>query len=282
MKHLIKKANLLTEDALPYIQKFKDKLFVIKYGGNAMVSDQLKISVMKDVALLKSIGIKIALVHGGGPNINEEMKQAGVQPVFVNGLRVTDQATLDMIVRIFKGINADMRNLLADFNIECEEVEACLISEQKNKELGFVGEVVSVDTRKINSVINKGKIPVISPIGVNKKRTEKYNINADTAATEVAKFLGAEKLTILTDVNGVMDAEGKLISHLSIEDVHNYITSGIITKGMIPKVEACVEAVESGCGKAHLINGTMPHALLLEIFTEEGIGTEIVKNGVNK
>ena len=274
---MIHKAEFLTETALPYIQKFKGKVFVIKYGGNAMKSEALKDSVMKDIALLHSIGIKVAIVHGGGPNISEEMRKAGVEPKFVNGLRVTDKATVGIVERTSAAINGDIRDTLKSFNVGSENVQDALIAEQKNPELGFVGEVTEVLKEKILDVIEKGEVPVISPLGIGRDRT-KYNINADTAAVKVAVALDAEKLTLLTDVDGVLE-DGRRISHLSIKDAHEKIAAGVITKGMIPKVEACIEAVEAGCRKAHLINGTVPHSILYEIFTNEGIGTEIVRNG---
>jgi acetylglutamate kinase len=278
MKHLIKKGEVLTEEALGYIQEFQNKIFVVKYGGKAMINDELKKAVMKDIALLKTVGVKVVVVHGGGPNINEEMEQKGLKPKFVNGLRVTDEETLKIVKVIFKEINDEICSLLEGFKIKTENVEACLICGQKNKELGLVGEIKKVDAAKIIKVIQSGKIPVISPIGIRQNGKQEYNINADTAATMIAIALKAEKLTLMTDVDGVLH-EGKLISHLSEGEINKLIKEGIITKGMIPKVEACLNAVDNGVKKAHLINGTILHSLLFEIFTKEGVGTEIVKNG---
>lgn len=278
MKHLITKAKIIIDEMLPYIQKFKGKIVVIKYGGNAMINDGLKKSVMKDIAFLKTMGLKPIVVHGGGPFVTEEMKKANIKPKFINGLRVTDEETVKIIVDVFGGVNKEIEDLLISFQVKAENVKESLIVEQKNKELGFVGEITKVDKEKIMKVIEADKIPVISPIGVNEG---KYNINADTAATKIAVALKAEKLTILTNIDGVME-KGKLISHLSIDDAHKHIKEEIITKGMIPKVEACIDAVEAGCKKAHLINGMIEHSLLFEIFTDEGIGTEIVKNGNGK
>jgi len=275
MNHLIKKAKILIEEMLPYIQKFKGRIVVIKYGGNAMVNKDLKKSVMADIALLKTLGIKPVIIHGGGPEITKEMEKASIKPKFINGLRVTDQATIKIIEKVFKKINDDAKKSLDKLKIKTETPKNCLIAKQKNEKLGLVGEITGVNTKKILDIIKKGKVPVISPLGFGKKT---YNINADTAATKIAIALKAEKLTILTDVDGVIE-KGKLISHLAIDDANKFIKKEIVTKGMIPKVKACIEAVEAGCKKAHLINGTTSHSLLFEIFTDEGIGTEIMKNG---
>jgi acetylglutamate kinase len=279
MKQLIKKAKVLIEEALPYIQQFKGKVFVIKYGGKAMVSNHLKHSVMKDIAFLKSLGIKPVIVHGGGPEITQEMEKAKLKPKFVNGLRVTDEATIRIIDKVFKKINMEIRDMLKKFKEQGQTAANCLLAKQKDKKLGLVGEITKINKKAILSIINKGNIPIISPLAAG-GNGKKYNINADTAATKVAIALKAEKLTILTDVDGVLE-RGKLVSHLSISDARCHIKKGIISAGMIPKVEACIEAIRSGCKKAHLINGTTPHALLFEIFTDKGIGTEVVKNGTS-
>ena len=240
-----------------------------------MINDELKKSVMKDIAFLKTMGLKPVVVHGGGPFVTEEMKKANIQPEFINGLRVTDEATVKIITKVFSKVNKEIKSLLEGFDEIAEEVKDSLIVKQKNKELGFVGEIIKVDKEKIMKVIESDKIPVISPIGINNGN---YNINADTAATRIAIALKAEKLTILTNVDGVIE-NNKLISHLSINDAYKHIEKEVITQGMIPKVIACIEAVEAGCKKAHLINGMIEHSLLFEIFTNEGIGTELVKNG---
>jgi len=276
MEELIQKAHILTEEALPYMQKFKNKIVVIKYGGNAMVNGSLKKSVMKDIVLLKHVGILPVVVHGGGPFITEEMKKAKLKPKFVHGLRVTDEATIGIIKKVFKKINNEIKLDIGKSGGKAVSVDGAIIVKQNDKKLGLVGEIIKMDTGKIKKSIKKGNIPVISPLGVGKDK-KSYNINADDVATKVAIVLKAEKLTILTNVSGVIENK-KFISHLSIKDAHNHIKNKVVTKGMIPKVQACVEAVESGCKKAHLINGTISHALLLEIFTDKGIGTEIVKN----
>jgi acetylglutamate kinase len=277
MKQLIKKSKMLLEEMLPYIQKFKGKIIVIKYGGKAMINNELKESVMKDIALLKSLGINPIIVHGGGPEITKEMEKAKLKPKFVNGLRVTDEKTVKIIKKVFSKINNEIRKLLEQFEVKAEKVEKCLIAKQKEKKLGLVGKITKVEKSKILKAIKNDKIPVISPLGTGNGKT--YNINADTVATKIAIALKAEKLTIMTDVDGVIENE-KLITHLSIKAVKQHIKKGVITKGMIPKVQACVEAVKAGCKKAHLINGTIEHSLLFEIFTEKGIGTEVVKNEI--
>ncbi|MBW2989896.1 acetylglutamate kinase [Candidatus Woesearchaeota archaeon] len=275
MDDLIKKASILTE-ALPYMQKFRGRIAVIKYGGNAMASSSLKRSVMKDIVLLKHVGILPVIVHGGGPFINEEMKKKDVKPVFVEGLRVTDKETISVVKDVFRKINDEIKEIIREEGGKAVSVNHAIIAEQKSRQLGLVGTVIKIDKGMIKDAIDKGNIPVISPLGTGGEET--YNINADDAATKIAVALKAEKMTLLTNVDGVIE-KGKLISHLSIKDAHRHIRNKVITEGMIPKVKACVEAVEAGCRKAHLINGMISHALLLEIFTDKGIGTEIVKNG---
>ncbi|MBW2975421.1 acetylglutamate kinase [Candidatus Woesearchaeota archaeon] len=277
MDDLIKKANILTEEALPYMQKFRNKVVVIKYGGNAMLNNSLKKSVMKDIVLLRHVGILPVVVHGGGPFINDEMKKEGLKPRFVHGLRVTDKPTITIIEKVFSKINKEIIKNIQRSGGKAVSVDDAITAEQKNDSLGLVGKVVKVNKEDIEEQLNKGNIPVISPLGKG-KNNDIYNINADDAATKLAIGLKAEKLTIMTNVNGVIENK-KLIPHLSINDAHKHIKNKVITEGMIPKVKACVEAVEAGCKKAHLINGTISHALLLEIFTDQGIGTEIVKNG---
>ncbi len=276
MKQLIKKGKMLIDEMLPYIQKFKGKIVVIKYGGNAMINDKLKSYVMKDIALLSTLGINPIIVHGGGPEITKQMKKKGIEPKFLNGLRVTDEKIINIIRKVFKKTNKEIQDMLSKLSIRSKSLEDCIFAKQKSVELCLVGEITGIDKEKIKNAVKKGVVPVISPLG--KGNGVVYNINADTAATKIAIALKAEKLTVLTNVDGVME-DGKFISHLSINDALDKIKNQVITAGMIPKVEACIEAVESGCKKAHLINGTIEHSLLFEIFTDKGIGTEIVKNG---
>ena len=265
-------------EALPYIQKFTGKIVVIKYGGNAMVDDSLKKSVIKDIILLKQVGINPVVVHGGGPSISKAMEKAKVKVKFVNGLRVTDKKTLGIVEKELEKINNEIVSL-----IKKEGAKAIGLSgkdhklievKQKDKKLGYVGSITKVNPAIIKSLINDSYIPVISPVGIG--GGESYNINADSAAASLAGALKAEKFTLLTDVDGVF-SDGKLVGSVHVKDIDKMINSGVISKGMIPKVKACRYAVNKGVKKAHLINGKVKHALLLEIFTDKGIGTEIVK-----
>jgi len=276
MQNVQKKAKILRE-ALPYIKKYSGKIFVIKYGGNAMIDEEIKKSVMGDIALLKHVGINPIVVHGGGPTISKEMQKAQIKPVFVNGLRYTDEKTMDIVRKVSLEINNEIISMLENEKCKAENLTNGLMKTKiKNPELGLVGEIIDVDNKKLLEAIKLDVIPVISPIGHDGKNYN--NINADTVAAKIAEAVNAEKLTILTDVEGVYQ-DNHLVSHLSIEDALDGIKKGVINKGMIPKVEACITAVEAGVQKAHLIDGTYKQSLLVEIFTDEGIGTEIVKNG---
>ena len=274
MEQSQKKATILIE-AMPYIKKYSGKVFVIKYGGNAMIDNELKKAVMGDVALLKHVGINPIVVHGGGPNISKEMQKANIKPVFVNGLRYTDKQTMGIVKNVSLEINKEISDMLKEDNCKAENLTKGLLKTKiKDKKLGLVGKVMKVDKKKLMKKIKQGIIPVISPVGYDGKNYN--NINADTVATKVAEAVKAEKLTILTDVEGVYE-NGKLITHLSIDTAKSHIKSGVISKGMIPKVLGCINAVKKGVGKAHLIDGTIKHSLLIEFFTDKGIGTEIVK-----
>ncbi|MBW2984447.1 acetylglutamate kinase [Candidatus Woesearchaeota archaeon] len=278
MEHIKEKASTLIE-ALPYIKNYWGKIVVIKYGGSAMVDKKLKQSVMTDVVLLKHVGMKPIIVHGGGPSISEAMKKEGIKPRFVNGLRVTDEKTMDIVKKEFEKINKDLVNMLKDHKVWAQSITGVdnkLIEvTQKHKKLGFVGDVKEINPTILKTLIKVGYTPVISPIGVDNKG-QAHNINADTAAASIAIALKAEKFTILTDVDGVFENK-KLVPTLTMKQVREKIKKGIIHGGMIPKVKACKYAVERGCKKAHLINGHITHALLLEIFTDKGVGTEIIR-----
>lgn len=273
------KASILIE-ALPYIKKFRGKVIVVKYGGKAMVDEELKQNVIKDISLLSLVGLKVVLVHGGGPQINELLERLGIKPEFKDGLRVTDKETMKIVKMVLAGqINKELVNLLSRQGISAlglsGEDGALLRAEQIAADLGFVGRVVEVKSRIITSLLNDGFIPVIATIGLD-DRGNSLNINADEAASKIAAALNAEKLIILTDVDGVMK-EGRLISRISVAEVGKLIASNNVLKGgMKPKLEACVEAVKSGVGSAHILNGTLLHALLLEIFTDAGVGTMVV------
>lgn len=267
------KTNVLIE-ALPYISKYNKKLVVIKAGGNALSKQD---EIIEDIVLLKLLGMKPIVVHGGGPEIDKEMEKSGIKPVFIDGLRYTDEKVIKSVVKAFSKINKDIVKKIKSHGAKAVNLKDSLKAMQKHEKYGLVGEITQVDKKKIMAAVNKDFIPVISTIGIGNGK--KYNINADTAAAHVAVALKAEKLTILTNVDGVVIG-GKLQSHVDFKTALREIKKGIISKGMIPKVNACIYAVMKKCPKAHLINGLTPHSLLLEIFTDEGVGTEIVyKNG---
>ncbi|RJQ51310.1 MAG: acetylglutamate kinase [Nitrospiraceae bacterium] len=292
MKAIIEKANVLIE-SLPFIKKFFGKTFVIKYGGAAMVDEDLKQAFAQDVVLLNFIGIKPVIVHGGGPKINKVMEQMGKKPTFIHGQRFTDRETIDIVEMVLGGlINKQIVSLINSHggrSIGLSGKDGNLIKARKKIikklspetgtpeiiDLGLVGEVEKVDPRILFSMERDGFIPVIAPISAGNNET--LNINADYVAGAVASALKAEKLMLLTDVEGVRDKKGNLLPSLSIKKIRALISNGAIAGGMLPKVQACQSALEDGVKKAHIIDGRIPHALLLEIFTEKGIGTEIVK-----
>ncbi len=268
--NLNEKALVLIE-SLPYIQKYKNGVVVIKFGGNALSKMRC---LAEDIVLLNHIGLKPVIIHGGGPEISLEMKKAGIEPKFVNGLRYTDEATIKIAERVFKKINNEIVCQINSLGSKSVNAYHCIKSKQKSKKLGLVGDITGIDADKIFKIINSGFIPVISPLGVGSDK-KLYNINADIAASRIAVAVNAEKLAIITDVDGVM-IDGQLLPHLDFKTAQKGIQNGAISKGMIPKVEAGIYAVKNKCPKVHLINGLIPHSLLLEIFTDKGIGTEIV------
>ena len=273
-----RKAETLVE-AIPYIQKYNGKIIVIKYGGHSMDSAEVKKSIMEDVVMLNLLGINIVVIHGGGPEIDKEMLKKGIKPKFLDGLRITDKYSLKIIIGVCRKINHGLVSLITRKRCKAEGLfgnHGILAAKQKNKKLGFVGDITHVNTKPILSALKNGNVAIISHLGYDSKGNI-YNINADTAASAIAVALHAEKFTIMTNVKGVME-DGKFYSHLNIWQASKKINDGVITKGMIPKVKACIEAVKRGCPKAHIIDGTQKHSLLIEIFTNEGIGTEIVKN----
>ncbi len=274
---LSNKTHVLIE-ALPYIKKYHGKIVVIKFGGNAM--SEIK-PVIEDIVLLKHIGIKPVVVHGGGPEIDKELKKAKIKTKFINGLRYTDNKTIKIVEKVFSKINHNIILNLKKHGAKAINVPGIIKVKQKNPKLGLVGEITKINDNKILKIINNGFIPVISPLGIG-NNSKNYNINADTAASHIATALNAEKLTILTNVDGII-INKKLKTHIDFDTAKKEMKKGEISKGMIPKVEACIYAVKNKCPKAHLINGLVPHSLLLEIFTDKGIGTEIVyKNNINK
>ncbi len=293
MKSIIEKANILIE-SLPYIQKFSGKTFVIKYGGASMVDEQLKDAFAKDIVLLNYIGIKPVIVHGGGPKINNIMEKMGKKPTFIHGQRVTDEETIDIVEMVLGGlINKQIVSLINNHGglaIGLSGKDGKLIEARKKIikklspetgaseiiDMGLVGEVKKINPKILISMDESGFIPVIAPISAGKK-SKTLNINADFVAGEIASALKAEKLILLTDVEGIKDKKDKLIPTLSMKKTRTLIANKTISGGMLPKVAACQKALEGNVQKTHIVDGRTPHALLLEIFTEEGIGTEILK-----
>lgn len=282
------KAALLVE-ALPYIKKFYGRRVVIKYGGNAMAVRELKDAIMQDIVLMKYVGIKPVIVHGGGPAINSMLDRVGKKTRFVNGLRITDRQTMEIVEMVLAGgINKEIVTLINRHGGMAVGIcgkdggfikaRKMLVQVDGNiKDIGMVGEVEEIDTRIIDVLTDRGFIPVVAPVGVG-PNGESYNINADYVAASLAVALKADKLVFLTDVEGVMDAKSKgrqLISRLSKDKAEHLIQEGVITGGMIPKVQCCLEALQKGVQRVHIINGTVKHSLLLEIFTDRGIGTMI-------
>ena len=288
------KAEILV-DALPYIQEFSGTTVVIKYGGNAMVSDVLKENVMRDVALMKYVGIRPVIVHGGGPEITGFLKKVGKESSFVAGLRVTDEETVEIAEMVLDGkINSEIVNLLNQRGVRAVGLsgkDAGLIRARKKMatvyendaahevDIGFVGAVETIDVSVIEDLLDHGYVPVIAPIGVGMDG-ESYNINADYVAAEIAGALAAEKLLLLTDIEGIykdFNDKSSFLSTIHLQEARDYIRDGIISGGMIPKVEACLTALERGAGKTHIIDGRLPHAIILEIFTSTGVGTQVVR-----
>lgn len=286
MQEYIDKAKILIE-ALPFIQRFYDKTVVIKYGGSALINPKIKDTLVKDIALMKLVGMHPVIVHGGGPDINAFLKKLDIQSEFINGLRVTDDETMQIVEMVLAGkLNKDIVT-----EIEMQGVKSVGISgkdggtlkakkiEKDGVDYGCVGEVESVDPSLIQSLIQNGFIPVIAPIGKDENGTT-YNINADYAAVAIAGALHAEKLVFLTDVEGVMEDVHKpdsIMSFIKSEKIQSLIDDGIISGGMIPKVECCMAAVKEGVNNVHILDGRVEHCLILEIFTDDGIGTMIQK-----
>jgi len=284
---IIKKAEILVE-ALPYIQALAGKTVVIKYGGNAMINDDLKHSVMEDITLLKYIGMNPVVVHGGGPDINAALKNFNIESEFINGLRKTDRQTMEIAQMVLVGkTNKEIVSLINQKGgkaigicgidgmlFECEKHFEIINGEKVD--LGYVGKIKKVNTRSLEILTQDEYIPVVAPIGTD-ENGHSYNINADTAAAELAAALKAEKLILLTDVEGVKDSKGNILYTITIDRVESLIEDGIIVGGMIPKVMGCMSALEHGVNRTHIIDGRIPHCILLEIFTNKGIGTMITQ-----
>jgi len=293
MKDIITKANVLIE-ALPYIRNFSGKTFVIKYGGAAQIEEHLKDAFAQDIALLSFIGIRPVIVHGGGPKISSTMEKMGKKPTFVQGQRVTDKETMDIVEMVLGGlVNKEIVSLINKHGgkaIGLSGKDGELIKAKKKIikkatpetgveeiiDLGLVGEVTDINSQVLESLEKEGFIPVISPIGIG-QHGETFNINADYVASAIAAKLKAEKLILLTDVPGIKDKKGNIISTLSQKQIKKLTADGTIAGGMLPKAQACMKAIGGGVFKTHIIDGRISHCLLLEIFTKEGIGTEIVR-----
>lgn len=274
-------------DALPYIQKYSDKVVVVKYGGNAMTNKELKDDVMTDIVLLSLVGIKVVLVHGGGPEINEMLKKLNIESRFINGLRYTDKDAVDVVKMVLAGkVNKELVQLLAQHQGNaiglCGIDGGMLIAEKKvtddGQDLGFVGEITEVNPKPILDALNNGNIPVIATVATDKEGNT-YNINADTAAARIAAEINAERLILMTDIAGLLrdkDDVTTLIPKVNVSEVPYLKKQGIVSGGMIPKIDCCVEAVRRGVESAVIIDGRVPHSILIEILSNEGIGTQFV------
>lgn len=283
MEKLVEKASILIE-ALPYIRKFRGKEILIKYGGAAMNYPEVRENVLHDLVFMNYVGIRPILIHGGGSAITENLKKRGIQSQFVNGLRVTDRETVKVVAETLQEINREIVHDINRFGAQAVGLsghDAEILNVRKhraNGDVGFVGEVTSVNTLPIRELTEFNIIPVISPLGIDKSG-ETYNVNADEAAAKIAAAMEVQKLMILTNVQGILGKKenpASLIPSLHVSEVEEFIQKKVITDGMIPKVNSCITALQGGIKKAHIIDGRIKHSLLLEIFTDQGIGTEIV------
>ena len=286
MEKYLEKAEVLIE-ALPYIQRFNRRIIVVKYGGSAMVDETLKKQVIQDVTLLKLVGFKPIIVHGGGKEISRWVGKVGMEPQFVNGLRVTDEDTMEIAEMVLNKVNKSLVQMVQELGVKAVGIsgkDGGLLTVEKKysdgKDIGFVGEITEVNPKILYDLLEKDFLPIVCPIGLDKEFNT-YNINADDAACAIAKAVNAEKLAFLTDIEGVYkDPEDKstLISELTIEDAHALIDDGFIGGGMLPKLNNCIDAIDNGVSRVHIMDGRIPHCLLLEIFTNRGIGTAITSD----
>lgn len=283
-KYLDKAQTLI--EALPYIQQYNRKVIVVKYGGSAMVDQELKMNVIKDVVLLKLVGFKPIIVHGGGKEISRMVGKMGMEPKFVNGLRVTDADTMEVAEMVLNKVNKELVTLVESLGVKAVGIsgkDGKLLQVEKKladgEDIGFVGNVTDVNPKIVQDLLENDFLPIICPIGLDKD-FQTYNINADDAACAIAEAMKAEKLTFLTDIDGVMrdpkDPES-LISELKVDEAVALIENGNVGGGMIPKLQNCIDAIKNGVSRVHILDGRVPHGLLLEIFTKEGIGTVILK-----
>ena len=287
MDKYLEKAEVLIE-ALPYIQRFNRRIIVVKYGGSAMVDETLKKQVIQDVTLLKLVGFKPIIVHGGGKEISRWVGKVGMEPHFINGLRVTDEDTMEIAEMVLNKVNKSLVQMVQELGVKAVGISGkdggLLTGEKKysdGQDIGFVGEITDVNPKVLYDLLEKDFLPIVCPIGLDKEFNT-YNINADDAACAIAKAVNAEKLAFLTDIEGVYkDPEDKstLISELTIDDAHALIDEGFIGGGMLPKLNNCIDAIDNGVSRVHIMDGRIPHCLLLEIFTNRGIGTAILSEG---
>jgi len=287
MDKYLEKAEVLIE-ALPYIQRFNRRIIVVKYGGSAMVDETLKKQVIQDVTLLKLVGFKPIIVHGGGKEISRWVGKVGMEPHFINGLRVTDEDTMEIAEMVLNKVNKSLVQMVQELGVKAVGIsgkDGGLLTVEKKysdgQDIGFVGEITDVNPKVLYDLLEKDFLPIVCPIGLDKEFNT-YNINADDAACAIAKAVNAEKLAFLTDIEGVYkDPEDKstLISELTIDDAHALIDEGFIGGGMLPKLNNCIDAIDNGVSRVHIMDGRIPHCLLLEIFTNRGIGTAILSEG---
>lgn len=284
-KKYLDKAEVLIE-ALPYIQRFHKKIIVVKYGGSAMIDEELKKDVIEDVVLLKLVGFKPIIVHGGGKEISRWVEKSGMIPKFVNGFRVTDEETIEIAQMVLGKVNKDLVSNVQSLGVKAAGISGMdggLLKVSRKyadgKDIGFVGDIKSVDTKILEDLIEKDFLPVVFPIGMDDEFNP-YNINADEAASAIATALKAEKLAYLSDVEGVRrnpEDPDSVISELYVNEAEKLIAEGVISGGMLPKIQNCIEALKEGVSRIHIMDGRIPHSLLLEIFTNKGIGTAILK-----
>ena len=286
----LEKAGVLIE-ALPYIQRFNRKIVLIKYGGSAMADEELKRSVIQDVVLLKLVGFKPIIVHGGGKEISRWVGKVGMEPKFINGLRVTDKETMEVAEMVLNKVNKELVTLVESLGVKAVGIsgkDGGLLQVKKKEseggDLGFVGEITKVDPKIIYDLLEKDFLPIICPLGLDEE-FQTYNINADDAACRIAEAVSAEKLAFLTDIEGVYrdyNDPSSLISELHVSEAQKLIDDGSVGGGMIPKLNNCIEAINEGVNRVHILDGRIPHSLLLEIFTNKGIGTAILRENEEK
>ncbi len=283
----MQKAEVLIE-ALPYIQRFNRKIVVVKYGGSAMVDEELKYHVIQDVVLLKLVGFKPIIVHGGGKEISKWVNKVGMEPKFINGLRVTDEATMEIAEMVLNKVNKSLVQLVHELGVKAVGISGkdgmmlrCEKKYSNGEDIGFVGEITEVNPKVIYDLLEKDFLPIICPIGFDDS-FQSYNINADDAACAIARAVKAEKLAFLTDVEGVyrdFSDKSTLISEMTVDEAQEFVSGGGLGGGMLPKMQNCIDAINNGVSRVHILDGRIPHSLLLEIFTNRGIGTAIRREG---